>query len=155
MSKYTICNKCGGKRHKQSKSGLCYKCWLEKVRKESPYISGKKASGGSQWKDNYGKTHYQKNKEKYLRQTRERKRRNQQMLIDYKKTLKCLDCGISDFRVIDFDHKPGIKKVISVSQMPNKGYSWNKIMKEIEKCEPRCANCHRIKTWKRKNATIS
>ena len=30
--------------------------------------------------------------------------------------------------------------------MIHDGYSWSNILKEIDKCECRCANCHRIKT---------
>ena len=33
-----------------------------------------------------------------------------------------------------------------VAYMIQNGYAWETIAKEIEKCEVRCANCHRRKT---------
>jgi len=40
---------------------------------------------------------------------------------------------------------------MNISDMSNRGYSFKSIEKEMEKCEVRCANCHRIITTKRKN----
>lgn len=60
----------------------------------------------------------------------------------------CKDCGISNHIILDFDH---IKdKKYNVSQMIRDGFSWKAILKEIEKCEVVCANCHRIRTHKRR-----
>lgn len=155
MSKYTTCKKCGGKRHRQSRSCLCYKCWLEKVRKDSPYISGEKVSGGSQYK-RYGKTHYERNKQTYIDRANRQKKTARARIIAYKKRLSCVDCGICDYRIIDFDHKPGTKngKRTEVMALVSRGCSWNRILEEIKKCEPRCSNCHRIKTWERRQASI-
>lgn len=37
-------------------------------------------------------------------------------------------------------------KLNSISRMLTTGYCWETIKKEIDKCEVRCGNCHRIKT---------
>ncbi len=55
----------------------------------------------------------------------------------------CVDCGQSDVRTLDFDHQRD--KTRNVSELMNK-WSWETILSEIEKCQVRCANCHRIKT---------
>lgn len=58
----------------------------------------------------------------------------------------CIDCGYNEHAcVLDFDHVRG-KKIGSISKML-RTHSWNEVLKEIEKCEVRCANCHRIKTY--------
>lgn len=60
----------------------------------------------------------------------------------------CADCGFDDPRALEFDHVAG-EKVMGVMQMAKRGFSWKKILEEIEKCEVRCCNCHRIATVSR------
>lgn len=72
------------------------------------------------------------------------------ILRDYKKSLKCADCGFSGMNnpeVIDFDHIKG-KKIKNINILRSTA-SFKKVMVEILKCEPVCANCHRIRTVKR------
>ena len=56
----------------------------------------------------------------------------------------CVDCGYSDLRALEFDHVHG-KKWFEISLGINRGFPLAKIMEEIEKCEVRCANCHRLR----------
>lgn len=58
----------------------------------------------------------------------------------------CMDCGEADPIVLEFDHKADSIKVESVTQMVMNNASWERITAEIEKCEVRCANCHRRRT---------
>ena len=72
-------------------------------------------------------------------------------MSEYKKTLKCKDCGFSTLiytDVMEFDHLDNKKHTIST--MVSTGLSWENIMKEIKKCDSVCANCHRIRTQKRR-----
>ena len=62
-------------------------------------------------------------------------------------TKKCLDCGERDPIVLDFDHIDPNIKFKSVSKMLSGHYSWHAVATEIEKCEIRCANCHRRKSY--------
>lgn len=63
----------------------------------------------------------------------------------------CIDCGYNKHpAALDFDHKPGVEKVGDISQLILGGF--DVLMAEIEKCEVRCANCHRIKTTERRLA---
>ena len=64
-----------------------------------------------------------------------------------KKTLKCINCGNNDFRVLEFDHLDPNQKDFSVGEGLKLGYSFDRILNEIEKCQVLCANCHRIKTF--------
>jgi hypothetical protein len=59
----------------------------------------------------------------------------------------CVDCGAKNHIVLDFDHIK--EKKYNVSRMVHDGFSWEAIKKEIAKCEIVCANCHRIRTYKR------
>lgn len=101
----------------------------------------------------YRKTWYEKNK---LRQrnnvsrNRERRREENRLFIsEYLKLNPCIDCGFSDIRALDFDHVRGIKKD-HVSVLAYRKICSIKILKEeIEKCEVRCSNCHRIITRER------
>lgn len=72
---------------------------------------------------------------------------------DYLKNHPCVDCGESDPIVLDFDHVRG-EKLSDVSRLANLGSRLWKIIKEIEKCEVRCANCHRRITHKRRGADV-
>jgi hypothetical protein len=56
----------------------------------------------------------------------------------------CVDCGEVDTRVLEFDHVRG-RKSAAISFLVRIGYPWQRIVKEIAKCEVRCANCHRLR----------
>src|SRR5437016_5813554 len=60
----------------------------------------------------------------------------------------CVDCGERDPVVLEFDHINGDKRG-NIANLTRSGRSWKKIHAEIEKCEVRCANCHRRATAKR------
>lgn len=64
------------------------------------------------------------------------------------KKSKCIDCPENNPIVLEFDHKDNVEKIEAISKMVSTGYSWNTIEKELEKCEIRCANCHRKRTAK-------
>lgn len=70
---------------------------------------------------------------------------NARKYIAYLFVHPCIDCGEKDPVVLDADHVRG-EKIHNLSHMVNEGYSWDKIETELEKCEIRCANCHRRKT---------
>ena len=65
-------------------------------------------------------------------------------LAEIKEASGCVDCGIKNHIVLDFDHLRD--KKYNVSRMIHDGFSWKAIMKEVAKCEVVCANCHRIRT---------
>ena len=97
----------------------------------------------------YLKGHYLRNKQKYIitsaKSAKKNRELNRQKLFDYLKDKKCKDCSENDIRVLDFDHRSGEKKEHGISKMMHL-YTWTRILKEIEKCDIRCSNCHRKKT---------
>ncbi len=58
----------------------------------------------------------------------------------------CVDCGISDTRVLQFDHVDPREKRAAVSTLISDGHSLHSVMAEIDKCQVRCANCHLVRT---------
>jgi len=59
-----------------------------------------------------------------------------------------MDCGGRFHPVaMDFDHVQ--EKTLSVGTLVSAGFSEKRIEEEISKCELVCANCHRIRTYKR------
>ena len=60
----------------------------------------------------------------------------------------CVDCGETDPIILEFDHVTGTKD-FNISDAVRFGYGMKKIIAEMAKCEVRCANCHRKKTYER------
>ncbi len=101
-------------------------------------------------KREYTKSHYRNNKDVYKKRASEftKKTRivNSCKMVDYLRKHPCVDCGEPDVIVLQFDH---IKdKEHTIGKMVVNGYSWPKILDEINKCQVRCANCHTRKTAK-------
>lgn len=67
-------------------------------------------------------------------------------VYEYLQTHPCIDCGESDPVVLEFDHKVESGKLESVAQMIINNLSLENIFAEIQKCDVRCANCHRRRT---------
>jgi hypothetical protein len=65
-------------------------------------------------------------------------RRNIEWLYTVLADAECLDCGLADPLILEFDHI-GLKRK-SVMQMAWEGYGTDTIQIEMNKCEIRCAN---------------
>ena len=89
-----------------------------------------------------------KNREDLYAAQRRHRLRVRESLLSFLSLKKCADCGEKDPIVLEFDHRIPSDKFKQVSRMLSGHYSWNTILKEIEKCDIRCANCHRRKTHK-------
>ena len=93
-----------------------------------------------------------KNKEDLYANQAKIRQRNFDNLVQYLSDRSCTDCGISDSRVLEFDHLPEFNKIFDISRaISGSTRSWNSILNEISKCEVVCANCHRIRTMARGN----
>lgn len=74
------------------------------------------------------------------------------LLIGYLREHPCVDCGESDVVVLEFDHLHD--KIADVTTFANGGRTWARVLTEIDKCEVRCANCHRRKTAERRSGEV-
>ena len=96
------------------------------------------------------KRYYLKNRQLYIDKNSRRKKELAEFVISLKKK-PCMDCGVEyPHFVMDFDHRDKNQKLSSVSEMVSLHmYSKEKILKEVEKCDLICSNCHRIRTYTR------
>ena len=134
---------------------LCNKCSTEKDLTEFNSKGSNKFQPYCRSCDNqHAREYYAKHKDKMKKQINDaRKKRignTQEYIRKLKEKYPCLDCNKKyPYYVMDFDHI-GQDKEYNVSEMVRYGFSKSKIIKETEKCEVVCANCHRERTHRRK-----
>jgi len=99
------------------------------------------------------KRHYEANKTTVKKRTKKRNKSQKQKNKEYVNAVKeltgCVDCGETNPVVLDFDHVRG-EKILCISDMARGAYCLKTIKEEIEKCEVRCSNCHRVATYNRR-----
>ncbi|MFY3742241.1 MAG: hypothetical protein HMLIMOIP_002705 [Candidatus Nitrosomirales archaeon] len=78
--------------------------------------------------------------------------KKKQLLWNYLLEHPCIDCGMANPIVLEFDHVRGIKKFEIGKAVTGSGRSWETILTEIAKCDVRCRNCHAIQTFQRQNS---
>ena len=84
-----------------------------------------------------------------------RANRKRRVVIDaIKLHAGCADCGAKQLHpaCYDFDHLPSCEKSFSIGVNMRRG--WSRILDEIQKCEVVCANCHRVRTLRRKGELL-
>ena len=74
----------------------------------------------------------------------------QTFILDYLANNPCVQCGESDIRVLEFNHLRD--KSFNIARRASKGATKKLLIKEIEKCEVLCANCHRKHTCNQSNS---
>lgn len=99
---------------------------------------------------------YEKNKDTHAANMRRCYERGKAYVHAYLKTNPCVDCGEDDYRVLEFDHVRGVKRM-EISAMRQRAIK--SIAVEIAKCDVRCANCHKRRhfvkgyTWYGRHST--
>jgi hypothetical protein len=56
----------------------------------------------------------------------------------------CIRCGFSDPRALHYHHRDPSQKTRNISEIYLNGWGWERIEKELAKCDLLCANCHHI-----------
>lgn len=70
--------------------------------------------------------------------------RNHALVLQFLANAACVDCGEQDSLTLQFDHTHG--KLDHISWLVGSGCSPLRLHQELEKCQVRCANCHRRRT---------
>lgn len=87
--------------------------------------------------------HYRANAAVYKRRARIREKEVQAYIREQK--TKCSRCSETFHRCLDFHHIG--KKEFNIGEARLRGFSKERVQKEIDKCELLCANCHRKETY--------
>jgi hypothetical protein len=102
--------------------------------------------------------HYCDNRQYYIDKATIRTTGLREWLKDIKSELKCQKCGEDHPACIEFHHRDPSKKDMDLATVAGRGICKERILKEIEKCDILCSNCHRkyhfdTKTgpWARRN----
>lgn len=102
----------------------------------------------------HARKHYLANKEKMKERAKEWTKKqiakNKEYIRNFLLDHPCVNCGNDDIRVLEFDHMRD--KVADISYATFAGWSTERLQEEIDKCQIRCANCHRIKTFNERNS---
>ena len=97
----------------------------------------------------YSREHYKLNRAIYLKKAQKSRQRgyrnNKKMVLAYLLEHPCVDCGQSDPLLLEFDHRELESKIDAVARLAHYR-PWRLVIAEIEKCDVRCANCHRRRT---------
>ena len=88
------------------------------------------------------KKRYRADPESYRLRNEERKKKLRAFIASLKVT-GCSRCPEKDPACMDFHHRDGSTKEISIGQVVAAGWSIERIKREAEKCDVLCANCHR------------
>lgn len=123
---FLICTKCNNERVLSKWTTWCKKCVKQYDKERYPKTREKRRAQALKWRS---ETH----------------RTNTTNIVRYLKKHPCVDCGEKDILVLEFDHRNRATKLFDVcSGLESR--TWALINSEIEKCDIRCANCHRRKT---------
>jgi hypothetical protein len=72
--------------------------------------------------------------------------RNSRLVLQRLANSACVDCGVADSLILQFDHRG--EKTRDIGWFVSSGSPARRVAEELDKCDVRCANCHRRRTAK-------
>lgn len=128
----------------------CSKCKAEKTVSDFNFrnrATGARHSYCRECGKQLTRSHYKRAKQSYLDRNSRSYTARRKMVVEAK-TRPCCDCGIQyPYYVMDFDHRDGATKKFALNSVYYEAKG--AILREIEKCDVVCANCHRERTHRR------
>jgi len=129
----------------------CSKCKKKKPTTEFSKDNSRKDGLAHKCKECHkelARDHYEANKDKYKKRRQKVVEETRRYVQELKESNPCSDCGQHfHYCVMDFDHVRGEKK-FNVSQT-GRFSNLGAVKLEIAKCDLVCANCHRVRTFRR------
>ncbi|HEV8656101.1 MAG TPA: hypothetical protein VGR85_11380, partial [Candidatus Limnocylindria bacterium] len=132
----------------------CYMCGLWKPESDFAFQdikTGRRQSHCRGCQATYRRAHYLANRDAYIALEVARiagyRDANRALLLAYLLQHPCIDCGVGNPVLLDFDHRDPSTKRSEVARLAS-CKPWPQVLAEIQKCDVRCANCHRRKTAK-------
>ena len=99
-------------------------------------------------KNAYNRTHYTEHTQVYKERKATRKSDTRHWYEQLKAALRCNRCPENHPATIHFHHIDRKSKEINLCNAITYGWSKERILAEIAKCEVLCANCHAKEHWK-------
>src|SRR3990167_6051235 len=89
---------------------------------------------------------YRKHREEYNQKSYQRQKRRRTELRAWLRSMKrvCCRCGFSNVVGLVFHHVDARTKCFTIGDATNSGWSRERILAEIAKCETVCLNCHAV-----------
>jgi hypothetical protein len=100
-------------------------------------------------KREYAAAYYVENRAKRVTYNARQRREAAAWYLSLKAGRSCTDCGsVFHPTAMQWDHPPGVEKVADVAAMYRGSRA--RVLAEIAKCELVCANCHALRTYRRR-----
>lgn len=129
---------------------VCSKCQTVKSITEFNFRDSSRGKYHSYCKEcgkSLTRSHYKRNKRLYLDRNNNAYEKHRK-IVRQVKSRPCADCGVQyPFYVMDFDHRDEATKSFELNSIQRK--TIKAILREIEKCDVVCSNCHRERTYRR------
>jgi hypothetical protein len=88
------------------------------------------------------KKYWSSNKQYYLEKKEAHRELIREKIREIKSVSKCMNCPENHPACLVFHHKDPSQKDGEIGMAVSKGWSMEKLLEEISKCEVLCANCH-------------
>jgi hypothetical protein len=129
----------------------CRRCGQDKPLTEFHHSRDSYQSWCRPCKREYSAAHYQRNKARRQAENNRRQDEFRAWYVGLKAGRPCADCGVEFHPVaMHWDHLPGFKKEAALGFLVRLG-SRQRVLDEIAKCELVCANCHAVRSFKRRD----
>lgn len=100
----------------------------------------------------YRRKYYHENKEKEKARIQKRKDDLRKFVFSLRENKACIKCGENHPACLDFHHRDPSEKEAQLSNVAvEKGWSKERILDEVAKCDILCANCHRKHHYDERN----